>query len=92
MNGATTDTMPMSHHLVPGAILRNTPTESLRPARPKANSASITGMPNTAIHTMYSNRKAAPPLSAVSAGKRQILPKPTAEPTVAANSPNFEAN
>jgi hypothetical protein len=38
----------------------------------------------------YKNKKAAPPLPCVSAGKRHTLPNPIAEPTVAAINPIFE--
>ena len=37
-------------------------------------------------------KKAPPPLACATAGNRQILPRPTAEPTVAAINPIFEEN
>ena len=49
-------------------------------------------MPSTSTHTIYTSKNAAPPLPCVSAGNRQTLPKPIADPTVAATNPILVAN
>ena len=46
-------------------------------------------MPTNTTHTRYAIRKTEPPFDCTSLGKRQIVPNPTAEPTVAATTPNF---
>lgn len=68
----------------------NEPTESERPARPRENSASITGIPSINMQHIYTKRNAPPPFSCAKLGNLHTLPNPTAEPTVAAIRPNFE--
>ncbi len=41
---------------------------------------------------IYTAKNAAPPFDSTSAGKRQTLPNPTADPTVAAMMPIFDLN
>ena len=57
---------------------------------PTANSASMTGMPINTTLIRYATKKIEPPLACTSFGKRHIVPSPTAEPTVAAITPNLE--
>ena len=70
----------------------NAPMASVPPALPSENSASITGMPSSNMQSIYISRNAAPPPACASAGNRHTLPKPTADPTVAAISPMRDPN
>lgn len=88
----STANAPINHHFLPGLKCWNAPIVSHLLPLPSENSASITGIPNSSIHMIYNRRNAEPPLLCVSAGKRQMLPRPTADPTVAAIRPNFDAN
>ena len=57
--------------------------------RPIVNSATIMGNPKIKIHPKYTIINAAPPWFPASYGKRQIFPKPTAEPAAAKTAPNL---
>ena len=83
---------PAIHHFLFGDSFFSDPTASDPPARPNENSESITGMPSRNTQPIYISKNAAPPLLCASDGKRHTLPRPTAEPTVAAISPIFELN
>ena len=83
---------PTHFHCVPGASTLNDIEALAFPARPTTNSAIIIGMPIRRMQTRYTRMKTAPPPSAVELGKRQILPRPTADPAAAATIPSFEPN
>ena len=83
---------PAIHHFLPGVTFINEPTASDFPPRPSENSAIITGIPNINTQAIYTNRNAAPPLLCANTGNRHTFPRPTADPTVAAMSPNLVAN
>src|SRR5512133_2258913 len=57
-------------------------------SRPSEISAIITGRPTSKVASKYTSKKPAPPLAPVRYGNFQILPRPTAEPRVAASTPN----
>ena len=50
------------------------------------------GKPNKTVQIINTSKKAAPPFSPTIYGKRQILPKPTAHPTVARITPSLLPN
>ena len=83
---------PTNHHPLWAWRFLNEPIASLPPARPSANSLTITGIPNIITHATYIIRNAAPPFACASAGNLHTFPSPIAEPTVAAIKPNFDAN
>lgn len=83
---------PTNHHFLFGVNFLNDPTASAPLPRPNENSANITGIPISNTHTRYAIRKTEPPLSCTSFGNRHIVPKPTADPTVAAITPIFDEN
>src|SRR5574343_245241 len=87
---ATTPKAPISHHGWPGgARVRSVVTASALALRPSMISAIITGRPTSRVASTYTTRKLAPPLAPVTYGNFQILPRPTAEPSVAANTPKL---
>ncbi len=59
---------------------RSVPGAPCRTLRAMAISICSRGMPRNSMATMYTSRKAPPPCLAARPGKRQALPRPTAEP------------
>jgi hypothetical protein len=57
---------------------------------PSVISAIITGSATSSVAIRYTSRKLAPPLAPVRYGNFQMLPRPTAEPSVAERTPKAE--
>ncbi len=69
------------------ATRTNAPTVPLRACLPNENSTIISGTDQRSRKTTQATRKLPPPLVATMRGKRQILPVPTAMPSVASTNP-----
>ena len=61
----------------------NAPMGLRRVMRPSAVSDTMSAYPNVTTSTRYTSRKIPPPYLAARYGKRQMFPRPTAEPATA---------
>lgn len=84
-----TPTYPIIENGVPLPIVRYALAAFEDEWRPMINSHTMPGIPRNITQPIYINMNAAPPLWPVIYGKRQILPRPTAEPAVANITPNL---
>ena len=84
--GTTNDSQPRNAHLG----LKNLYAVSgpCCERLPMATSVISSVKPNVTANNMYISRKSPPPSRAARYGKRQILPKPTAEPAAASTKPS----
>ncbi len=78
-------------HAKPGPIVRaKAPTGPRRVPLPIANSAMMSGTDQARRKTAQATRNEPPPLDAAMRGKRQMLPVPTAMPSMARSIPHRE--
>ncbi len=81
---------PIQANLLPMS-LPNAPTVPSRVDLPMANSTRISGTDHARRNTTQANRKLPPPFVATIRGKRQMLPVPTAMPSMASIIPQRDA-
>ena len=91
---ATKPTKAPIHANFSPATLANVPTTPIRPFRPRAYSAIISGMLQSKRNVTHAMRNApapsSPPLRAAMRGNRQMLPVPTAMPSTLRMRPRRE--
>ncbi len=73
---------PIQAHFGP-IIFKKAPTGPDRVSRPAPNSTMINGMDQRNRNTIHATRNSPPPFCAAIRGKRQMLPVPTAMPSMA---------
>src|SRR5665811_2327286 len=90
MNVATNAThVPIQAKPLPSVSV-NAPTGPLRVPFPMANSRMMRGTDHAMRNTTHATRNEPPPLVAAMRGKRQMLPVPTAMPSMARSIPHLE--
>ena len=82
----------MSFHFPFGFKALNAPTGLRCVRRPMVNSVIIIGKPSRMMNPRYTSTKTAPPFWPVMYGKRQIFPKPMADPAAAKMNPNLDVH